>query len=212
VATTRKSKAGKKSAAKKRKKKNNATKVVARTTAVKRAVPRKATTKPKKAPVTKAVKKAPAKTLAPTSAAPATPSALTPEVNRRSRAPAAGPTLESVAAEAEVDVRLTPTRRHVRDTLVALNRETGNNGGGEAAADVIAFVGDPGEASPELFFRVNALRVKRWFVGQGKPNQVEQDALWTSVRRQMKKGDTANPGGWNGESTVLELGNIADIT
>lgn len=201
-------------AAKKMPAAKKATKPAAKPTAKRSARVTVATKSPAKSaakPVVKAAKapKAPAKAPARRMAKPAAKAA--PPVVAMVTAVEASVVVERFAPAALVEI--TPKRKIVRDTLVALHRETDSNGGDPAAADVLAFLADPAGADTELFSRVRALPIQRWYVDPSKPNEAERGALWTSVRKEMNKlppGD--NPGGWTNTARVLELAEIADET
>jgi len=98
-------------------------------------------------------------------------------------------------------------RGHVLD---ALNSETGSNGGDIAEARVKAYRKDPKGASTTEFGYVGGLALQRWFIDPSKPKAVERRSLWQNIMTRMKKLGTKDPGGWDGQTAVLALQQIAE--
>lgn len=98
-------------------------------------------------------------------------------------------------------------RKHV---LEALKSETGGSGGSdETAQRVAAYCKDPIDADTVEFGYVGGLTLKRYYIGEGKPNGVERRSLWTEIMSRMDK-KAADPGGWDGETDVKSLQMIAE--
>jgi hypothetical protein len=93
-------------------------------------------------------------------------------------------------------------RKHV---LLALNEETGGQGGSAASARVIAYCNDPIGASTEEFGYVGGLRLRRWYIADDKPNAAERASLWQNLKQKFGKPAATDPGGWDGTSDVKKL-------
>lgn len=97
-------------------------------------------------------------------------------------------------------------RKHVLD---ALHDETGSSGGDAAAERVDRYRADPQGASTEEFSFVGALTLTRFYIDPAKPNNSERRGLWRSIMNRMGK-EAADPGGWNGSTSVSRLQAIAE--
>lgn len=97
-------------------------------------------------------------------------------------------------------------RKHVLD---ALKSETGVDDGETAAPRIRAYRNDPTGASTQEFAFCGALTLSRWYIAPNKPNQNERRGLWQSIMNRMNK-DATDPGGWNGETNVSLLQQIAE--
>lgn len=98
-------------------------------------------------------------------------------------------------------------RRHV---LLALESETGSQGGDVAAPRVRAYCADPRNAPTTEFGYVGALALKRFYIDESKPNGAERQGLWQEITTRMGKPGATNPGGWDGTTLVLTLQAIAE--
>jgi hypothetical protein len=98
-------------------------------------------------------------------------------------------------------------RKHVLD---ALNSETGSNGGSIAEARVKAYRQNPQGASTTEFGYVGGIVLRRFYVAPGKPNTVERRSLWQNITTRMNKLGTKDPGGWDGETDVMTLQQVAE--
>ncbi len=98
-------------------------------------------------------------------------------------------------------------RKHV---LTSLSDETGSFGGGAATERVKAYCKNPIDATTQDFGFVGGLALSRFFIAPSKPNQAERRSLWQRIVEQMNKEDTADPGGWDRDTLVMQLQAIAE--
>jgi hypothetical protein len=96
-------------------------------------------------------------------------------------------------------------RKNRAHILEALQSETGSSGGDAAAKRVKAYIADPIGAPPEEFSFCGALILTRFYVDPQKPNTSEKRSLWKEMLTRIDQGSAADPGGWNGESSVSQL-------
>jgi len=97
-------------------------------------------------------------------------------------------------------------RKHVLEALIA---ETGSPGGDPAR--VRAYCADPIGASTSEFGYVGGLALVRFYIAPGKPDAGERRSLWMNLLPRLGKPlDTSDPGGWSGETLVMQLQAIAE--
>ena len=101
-------------------------------------------------------------------------------------------------------------RQIVAQTLLALFHGTGRHADAALRAAVTTFLADPGRASSASFNQVSHAAIRRWYDRAAHPNQAERLALWRRVRKAMGRQPGRDPGGWNGDSSVLALARLAD--
>ncbi len=102
-------------------------------------------------------------------------------------------------------------REIVALTLRVLYERTGRHADRALAAAIEAFTHDFAGASNERFLQVSGAAIRLWYVGAAHPNEVERLALWRRLREVLgKEPAVPDPGGWSGDTTVLELARLAD--